>query len=91
MNLNQRFAISEEVICQVLEDESVLLDLASENYLGLDGVGTRIWQLIDGGETLQSIVATVLDEYDSDEDTVIRDLDKFLHDLQAQGLITSVG
>ena len=42
MNLNQRFAISEEVICQVLEDESVLLDLASENYVGLDEVGTRI-------------------------------------------------
>ena len=91
MNLNQRFAISEEVICQVLEDESVLLDLASENYLGLDEVGTRIWQSIDGGETLHSIVATVLDEYDLDEDTVIRDLDKFLHDLQVQGLITSVG
>jgi hypothetical protein len=91
MNLNQRFAISEEVICQVLEDESVLLDLASENYVGLDEVGTRIWQFIDGGETLHTIVATVLDEYDLAEDTVIRDLDKILHDLQAQGPITTVG
>ena len=91
MNLNQRFAISEEVICQVLEDESVLLDLASENYVGLDEVGTRIWQFIDGGETLPTIVATVLDEYDLAEDTVIRDLDKIVHDLQAQGPITTVG
>ena len=91
MNLNQRFAIPEEVICQVLEDESVLLDLASENYIGLDEVGTRIWQFIDGGETLHIIVATVLYEYDLAEDTVIWDLDKILHDLQAQGPITSVG
>ena len=91
MNLNQRFAIPEEVICQVLEDESVLLDLASENYVGLDEVRTRIWQFIDGGETLHIIVATVLYEYDLAEDTVIWDLDKILHDLQAQGPITSVG
>ncbi|MBT6891745.1 MAG: PqqD family protein [Gammaproteobacteria bacterium] len=91
MNLNQTFSISDEVICQVLDDESVLLDLASENYLGLDDVGTRIWQLIDDGETMRAVVATLLDEYDSDEDTLIGDLDKFLNDLQAQGLITPIG
>ena len=91
MNLNQTFSISDEVICQVLDDESVLLDLASENYLGLDEVGTRIWQLIDDGETMRSVVATMLDEYDTNEDTLVGDLDKFLNDLQAQGLITPVG
>lgn len=90
MNLNQTFTISDEVICQVLEDESVLLDLASENYLGLDEVGTRIWQLIDDGETMRSVVATMLDEYDTNEDTLVGDLDKFLNDLQVQGLITPV-
>jgi len=91
MNLNQTFTISGEVICQVLDDESVLLDLASENYLGLDEVGTRIWQLIDDGETMRSVVATMLGEYDTNEDTLVGDLDKFLNDLQAQGLITPVG
>ena len=91
MNLNQTFTISDEVICQVLDDESVLLDLASENYLGLDEVGTRIWQLIDDGETMRSVVATMLDEYDTNEDTLVGDLDKFLNDLQTQGLITPAG
>jgi len=91
MNLNQTFTISDEVICQVLEDESVLLDLASENYLGLDEVGTRIWQLIDDGETMRSVVATMLDEYDTNEETLVGDLDEFLNDLQAQALITPVG
>ena len=91
MNLNQTFRISDEVICQVLDDESVLLDLASENYLGLDEVGTRIGQLIDDGETMRSVVAAMLDEYDTNEDTLVGDLDKFLNDLQAQGLITPVG
>ena len=75
----------------MLDDESVLLDLASENYLGLDEVGTRIWQLIDDGETMRSVVATMLDEYDTSEETLVGDLDKFLNDLQTQGLITPAG
>lgn len=75
----------------MLEDEGVLLDLASENYLGLDAAGTRVWQLIDDGETMRSVVATMLDEYDTNEETLVGDLDEFLNDLQAQGLITPVG
>ena len=68
-----------------------MLDLASENYLGLDEVGTRIWQFIDDGETMRSVVATMLDEYDTNEETLVGDLDEFLNDLQAQGLITPGG
>ena len=79
------------VICQVLEDESVLLDLASENYLGLDEVGTRIWQLIDDGEAMRAVVATMLVEYDTNEETLVGDPDEFLNDLQAQELIRPVG
>jgi hypothetical protein len=90
MNLNQTATISDQVIFQVVADESVLLDLASENYLGLDEVGTRIWELINDGETMRSVVTTLLDEYDTDEDTLVRDLDNLLGDLQTQGLIKLV-
>ena len=90
MNLNQRFTISGEVICQVLDDESVLLDLASENYLGLNEVGTRDWQILDDGGTMRSVVSTLLEEYDIDEDTLIKDLDNLLGSMQAQGLIKLV-
>lgn len=90
MNLNQTATISDQVIFQVVADESVLLDLASENYLGLDEVGTRIWQLINDGETMRSVVATLLEEYDTDEETLVRDLDNLLGDLQTQGLIKLV-
>ena len=63
----------------------------SENYLGLDEVGTRIWQLIDDGEAMRAVVATMLVEYDTNEETLVGDPDEFLNDLQAQGLITPVG
>ena len=46
MNLNQTVTRSPEVISQEVSGETVLLDLESESYYGLDAVGTRIWQLI---------------------------------------------
>lgn len=90
MNLNQTATVSDQVIFQVVADESVLLDLASENYLGLDEVGTRIWELINEGETMRVVVATLLAEYDTDEVTLIGDLENLLGDLQTQGLIKLV-
>ena len=63
----------------------------SENYLGLDEVGTRIWQLIDDGETMRAVAATMLVEYDTNEETLVGDPDEFLNDLQAQELIRPVG
>ena len=48
MNLNQTITLSPDVISQEVSGETVLLDLESENYFGLDAVGTRIWQLNAG-------------------------------------------
>ncbi|MBT6125779.1 MAG: PqqD family protein, partial [Halieaceae bacterium] len=47
MDLNQVVTLSPDVISQEVSGETVLLDLNSEHYFGLDEVGTRIWQLID--------------------------------------------
>ena len=44
-----RIEISEDVLFQEVGGETVLLDLASEQYFGLDAVGTRIWQLLGEG------------------------------------------
>ena len=44
--LASRIRPSDEVLFQELQDESVLLDLKSGVYFGLDIVGTRIWQLL---------------------------------------------
>jgi hypothetical protein len=41
--------ISKEVLSQELAGETVLLDMASEGYFGLDAVGTRVWQLLQSG------------------------------------------
>jgi hypothetical protein len=45
----QKFSVSPEVLFQEVSGEMVLLDLASENYFGLDEIGARISGLLESG------------------------------------------
>ncbi len=87
LNLNQTITLSPDVISQEVSGETVLLDLESENYFGLDEVGTRIWQLIKETNDLQAIYQTLLAEYDVSEDRLQQDLDNLLGEIAGLGLI----
>jgi len=88
INLNQTIALSPDVISQEVSGETVLLDLESENYFGLDEVGTRIWQLIKETNDLNSIFKTLLTEYEVSEERLQQDLTVLLTEIEGLGLIT---
>jgi len=88
LNLNQTITLSPDVISQEVSGETVLLDLESEHYFGLDEVGTRIWQLIKETNDLQAIYQTLLAEYDVSEDRLQRDLEILLGEVAGLGLIS---
>lgn len=66
-DFSQRLAPSGEVLHQELEGETVLLDLKSERYFGLDESGTRIWTLLLELERPDAVVEKMLQEFDVDE------------------------
>ena len=88
MNLNQTIALSPDVISQEVSGETVLLDLESENYFGLDEVGTRIWQLIKETNDLSVIFDTLMAEYEVTEERLQQDLTVLLTEIEGLGLIT---
>jgi hypothetical protein len=88
MNLDQTVAFSERVISQEVTGETVILDLESECYFGLDEVGTRIWQLIRDSGELRAIYNTLLDEYDVEASRLRTDLEALITDACERGLIT---
>ena len=51
ISTDQVFTVSKDVLFQEVAGETVLLDLNSESYFGLDEVGTRIWTLLNEGRT----------------------------------------
>ena len=88
MNLNQTITLSPHVISQEVSGETVLLDLDSENYFGLDAVGTRIWQLIRETGDLQAIYDTLLAEYEVGEAQLLADLETLISEVEKMGLVT---
>ena len=70
-----------------LGGEAVVLGVEKGMYYGLDGVGTRIWDLIKEPQAVSSIRDTILDEYEVDRETCERDLLEFLGQLADEGLI----
>ena len=85
----QKITISEEALSQEVNGETVILDLQSESYFGLDEVGTRIWQLLqEHGET-KKVFDVMLDEFDVDADTLASDMKNLIDHLVDKGLISS--
>jgi hypothetical protein len=78
---------SPDVIVRELGGESVVLDLSSGRYFGLNAVGTRVWQLIQQGEPVNGLIRTLTDEYDADAGDIERDVLALLEDLKARGLV----
>lgn len=74
ITLNTRIAIPEDVFFQDLKGESVILEVKSGKYFGLDEVGTRMWNLLAEHKALQPAYETLLSEYDVDPALLERDL-----------------
>ena len=77
----------EDVLFQELDGEAVLLDMTSEQYFGLNEVGTRIWQLIDTHHDLNAVFQAMSEEYAVEPEQLRRDLDGFVEELSTAGLL----
>jgi hypothetical protein len=90
ISLQQKVTISSEVLSQEVDGETVLLDLESESYFGLDEVGTRIWQLLNEGSNLQTVFDILLGEYDVDEKQLEKDIQDHVARLVKAGLVSLI-
>ena len=91
ISLNSRVEISKDVLFQELNGESVLLNLSTGVYLGLNQVGTRIWELLQADGALSTVMAKLLDEYDVAEETLSKDLLSLVSQMETQGLLSDAG
>ena len=87
MNLNQKITFADTVFAQEVDGEMVLLDMESENYFGLDEVGTAIWQEMQEKETLQEVFEALLEQYDVEAEVLEHDLSDFVGKLLERGLV----
>jgi hypothetical protein len=82
--------INEDVLFQELQGEAVLLNLKTGVYFGLDGVGTRIWQLLGEHEALSEVVRAMQREYDVTEERCTEDVMALVTRMVDHGLMTII-
>jgi len=87
MNLNQKVTFADTVFAQEVDGEMVLLDMESENYFGLDEVGTAIWQAMQEHGSLQEVFDDLLKQYDVEAEVLEHDLSDFIGKLVESGLV----
>jgi hypothetical protein len=80
-------AIGGHVAWQVVDGETVLVDLPAGRVLGLSPVASLIWSLVTDHDEA-AIAAEVSRQFDVDFDTARRDVAEFTASLRQRGLLT---
>jgi hypothetical protein len=76
-----------DLLSSELEGEAVILDLSSGVYFGLNSVGARIWELIQGGRDLLSVRDALVAEFDVAPARCEADLVGVVGRMAADGLV----
>lgn len=90
MKLTDRFSTSGDVVSREVGGETVLLDLASGLYFGLDPVGGRIWELLaEKAQSLADLCNVIEQEYDAPREVIEADMVALAADLKERSLIVA--
>lgn len=80
--------VPDHVLVQRLsDDESVFLNLATEEYFGLDAVGTAMWDALVGSGTVDAALVRLEERFDVDSEVLARDLETLVAKLTERGLL----
>jgi hypothetical protein len=82
-----RLKIPEQVVTRQVGDETVLLNLESGTYFGLDPVGSRFLELLQAKGALAAIIPQMLEEFEVTEAQLEADLVRLADEMLASGLL----
>ena len=75
------------VLVRFLDRESVLLNLETERYFGLDETGTRMWQLVTAAPSIDAAYQDLQNEFDVESDLLRTHLTELVRRLVDHGLL----
>ena len=87
VSLTDRAAPPAHVLVRFLDRESVLLNLETEQYFGLDETGTRMWQIVTAAPNIDQAYQELLAEFDVDPELLRSNLIELLGRLVDSGLL----
>jgi coenzyme PQQ synthesis protein D (PqqD) len=91
ISFQSRVSAPSDVLISEVGGESVLLNLKSERYFGLDEIGTQMWKTLTASDSIQTAYEALLAEYDVDADRLRQDIEELIEKLAEQGLVDVSG
>lgn len=90
VSFSERVRVAPDVLFRLVGEEGVLLNLSTVLYLGLNPVGTRMWNVLNGAGSIQAAYDELLREYEVEPAQLRADLEEFVEQLLGQKLIEAV-
>ena len=84
--LNEIKELKSKMVCRKVDNEIVLVPIVSEVaemkvIYTLNEVASFIWEKVDEVDTFEEIVNAVFDNFDTDKQTAINDINDFFNEL----------
>jgi Coenzyme PQQ synthesis protein D (PqqD) len=87
ISFSDRVRVPDDVLISNLQEESVILNLESERYYGLDDVGTRFLTVLNTTDSVEAAYEVLRHEYDVDTHLLRQDLLEMIENLLQQGIL----
>jgi Coenzyme PQQ synthesis protein D (PqqD) len=79
--------VAKDQVSSDVGDESVILNMKSGSYYGLDPVGRRVWSMMQTSQPIAKLHEAMIEEFDVDPARCEQDLMELLEQLLKEGLI----
>jgi len=71
---------------ELVDEDLVILNLAGDNYIGLDEIGRRIWELIETPRRVDELCQQLSQEFNATPEQIAVDVLPFLAELESEKL-----
>ena len=82
---------SRKILSETIEDETLVINLETGSYYSLTASGSRAWQLLLGGYSVDELSALCTAENPANRETVCDELQRFVAALCSEGLLSPCG
>ena len=77
----------EQLVTADMDEDLVMMSLATNNYYSLDPIGKRIWMLLEEPIQVAELCNRLTAEFEVESSQCLEDLLGFLNDLKNEGLL----
>lgn len=88
MNLNDKYLDkSPQTASRIIDGEAVIIIPQEDNVKVLNGVGSRIWELLNGTRDVKQISSEISNEFDISHDEAFKDITEFVNELYQKNMV----